>query len=300
MTKYINLKIYLYLLIATALWGGNVIAAKIASNLLLEPIKLSFYRNIVVIIILLPFIITKYKYIYYKFINNWKIISLLSVLGVTIFNASMNTALTTSSVISTSIMPSFAPSLIILFSLIIYNTKISFIQFIGVSISFIGFANIIIRGDIYNLESFNFVKGDLWMLGCVCSWACYSALLKKSPKDLDNISFLFLIFFIGNLFLLPFFIYESHINNFYYINEKYGWYMILYVAIGPALISFLLWIKSVKIIGANKSGLFLNLIPVFSSLISIIFLDESLEKYHIIGALFIFIGIYLIINQKHE
>ena len=72
----------------------------------------------------------------------------------------------------------------------------------------------------------------------------------------------------------------------------------MYCGIGPALISYLLWIKAIKIIGANNSGLFLNLIPIFSSLISIFFLKERLELFHIAGSILIFIGIYLVIRKK--
>ena len=76
--------------------------------------------------------------------------------------------------------------------------------------------------------------------------------------------------------------------------------LVLYAAIGPALISYLLWIKAIKIIGANNSGLFLNLIPIFSSLISIFFLKERLELFHIVGAILIFTGIYLVIRKKNN
>ena len=289
---------YFFLILATALWGGNVIAAKIASNISFEPIKLSFFRNLIVIVILFPFIINKIKIIYEIFINNWIIIIILSIFSVSIFNTSMNIALTTSSVISASLMPSFAPSLIIILSLIIFNSKISNIQIIGVVISFIGFINIIIRGDLLNLSSLNFVTGDIWMLGCVSCWAFYSVMIRKIPKEIDNISFLFLIFFIGNIFVLPFYIFESNYHQSFSINEQNGLLVVLYAAIGPALVSYLLWIKAIKIIGANNSGLFLNLIPIFSSLISIIFLKEKLELFHIVGALLIFTGIYLVIRKS--
>ncbi|MBC8296941.1 MAG: DMT family transporter [Pelagibacterales bacterium] len=298
MDKYKLITAYLFLIIATALWGGNIVAAKIASIITLEPIKLSFYRNIVVIVILLPFIINKIKIIFEIFKINWKIICILSIFGVSIFNSFMNIALTSSSVISSSLIPSFAPSLIIIFSLIIFNSKISYLQCIGVFVSFIGFLNIIIRGSIVNLGSLDFVIGDIWMLGCVACWAFYSVMLKKMPKEIDNISFLFLIFFIGNIFVLPFYIFESSVNNSFFLNEKYSFLLVLYVGIGPALISFLLWIKSIKIIGASKSGLFLNLIPIFSSLISIIFLNEIIKLFHIVGALLIFLGIYIVNKEK--
>ena len=266
----------------------------------LEPIKLSFYRNLVVIIILLPFVFYKIKIIYKIFKQNWKIIIFFSILSVSIFNTFMNIALTTSSVISTSLMPSFAPSMIIIFSLIIYKSKISYLQLIGVIVSFIGFINIIIRGNILNLGSLNFVVGDIWMLGCVSCWALYSSMIRKIPKGIDNLSFLFLIFFIGNIFVLPFFIFESFINQSFIINEQNGFLLVLYCGIGPALISYLLWIKAIKIIGANNSGLFLNLIPIFSSLISIFFLKERLELFHIVGAILIFTGIYLVIRKNNN
>ena len=136
------------------------------------------------------------------------------------------------------------------------------------------------------------------MLGCVSCWALYSSLIRKIPKEIDNISFLFLIFFIGNIFVIPFYIFESAINQSFTIKEQYGFLLVLYVGIGPALISYLFWIKAIKIIGANNSGLFLNLIPIFSSLISIIFLKEKLELFHIVGALLIFTGIYLVIRKS--
>ena len=298
MDKSIKISAYIFLLFATALWGGNIVAAKVASIISLEPIKLSFYRNLVVIIILLPFVFYKLKIICEIFKQNWKIIIFLSIFSVSIFNTFMNIALTTSSVISSSLMPSFAPSMIIILSLIIYNSKISYLQFIGVIVSFVGFVNIIIRGDILNLGSLSFVVGDIWMLGCVSCWALYSAMIRKIPKEIDNLSFLFLIFFIGTIFVLPFYIFESFINQSFAINEQNGFLLVLYVGIGPALISYLLWIKAIKIIGANNSGLFLNLIPIFSSLISIFFLKEKLELFHIVGALLIFTGIYLVIRKN--
>ena len=291
---------YLYLIGATALWGGNIIAAKIASNISFEPIKLSFFRNLVVLMILFPFVINKLDKISIFFKQHWKILILLSIFSVSIFNTFMNIALTTSSVISTSLMPSFAPSIIILLSLIIYNTKINLMQIIGVFISFIGFITIIIRGNFLNLGSLNFVSGDLWMLGCVTCWAFYSVMIKKIPKEIDNISFLFLIFFIGNIFVLPFYSYESILHQSFSMNEKYGIFLVLYCGIGPALISYILWLKSIQIIGASKAGLFLNLIPIFSSIISILFLNEILKNYHIIGAILIFIGIYLVNKEKNN
>ena len=173
MNKFENNIAYLFLVFAAFLWGGNIIAAKVASNISLEPIKLSFYRSIISIIILFPFAINelvKNKYLYLEY---WKIILFLSLLSGGIFNVFMNIALTSSTVISSSLMPAFAPSIIIILSFFIYNIRIFKIQILGVIISFIGFINIIIKGNLYNLSKLDFVIGDLWMLSAVFSWSIY-------------------------------------------------------------------------------------------------------------------------------
>ena len=106
---------------------------------MLEPIKLSFYRNLVVIFILLPFVFNKLITNKEIYIKNWKLITLLSVLSVSIFNTFLNIALTTTSVISSSLMPAFTPALIILLSFLIYNSTITVFQSIGAVVSFFGF-----------------------------------------------------------------------------------------------------------------------------------------------------------------
>ena len=298
MDKSKNYLAYIYLICATALWGGNLVSAKIASIIMFEPIKLSFYRNVVVIVILFPFAINKLIKNYKIYKKEWKMILFFSILSVSIFNTFMNIALTTTSVISSSLMPAFAPALIILLSFLIYGSIITIYQSIGVAVSFIGFIIIVLRGSITNLSQLDFVAGDLWMLAAVVGWSLYSALIKKIPKNFDVIVFLFLIFFIGNLIVLPFYISESIFYKSFALNEKYSVMLVLYVGIGPALISYLFWIKSVKIIGANTSGLFLNLIPIFGSFISIMFLSEILKIYHIFGAILIFTGIYLVTKKS--
>ena len=186
-----NYLAYTYLICATALWGGVIIAAKIASNIMLEPIKLSFFRNLVVIVILLPFAFNKLVTNREVYRKNWKLIIVLSVLSVSVFNTFLNIALTTTSVISSSLMPAFTPALIILLSFLIYNSTITVFQSIGAVVSFFGFITIVLRGSLINLSQLNFVTGDLWMLSAVVCWAIYSVLLKKIPKILIVLFFYF-------------------------------------------------------------------------------------------------------------
>ena len=66
-----------------------------------------------------------------------------------------------------------------------------------------------------------------------------------------------------------------------------------YVVIFPGLASFFFWIKGISIIGANRAGVFLHLMPIFGSLMAIILFDESFMFYHLLGVIFIIAGITL-------
>jgi len=66
-----------------------------------------------------------------------------------------------------------------------------------------------------------------------------------------------------------------------------------YVVIFPGLASFFFWIKGISIIGANRAGVFLHLMPVFGSVMAIILFNEKFMFYHLLGAIFIIAGITL-------
>ena len=66
-----------------------------------------------------------------------------------------------------------------------------------------------------------------------------------------------------------------------------------YVVIFPGLLAFFFWIKGISIIGANRAGVFLHLMPIIGTIMAIIIFDESFMYYHLIGAIFIIVGIIL-------
>ena len=75
--------------------------------------------------------------------------------------------------------------------------------------------------------------------------------------------------------------------------------ILIYVVLFPGLASFILWIKGISMIGANRSGVFLHLMPILSAIMAMIIFDEKFMFYHILGAIFIFTGIILS-NKKNK
>ena len=281
------------LLIASSFfWSGNFFSGKIAYNTDLSPFKLSFFRWTLAFIILLPFTYSEIKknLKYYK--ENLLLISFIAFLGVTIFNSFTYISLQTTLVINSALMNSVTPVLIIGFSWLIFKTKTSLLQFIGIFLSVIGAFCIILKGNLNNLYSFQFTSGDIWMFIAALSWCLYSVLLRKIDKNISHLATLEVLIFIGLIFLIPLYLIESS-NSTFIPDNSTDYIIIIYVAIFASIVSFFSWNMGVSIIGANRAGLFLHLIPVFSSIWAISFLGEQFALFHLIGTIFILMGIIL-------
>ena len=189
-------------------------------------------------------------------------------------------------------MISTIPVMIIFISSLLKIEKTNIFQIIGVILSLTGVVFIITKADMEILKTLNFNKGDVTMVVAMFSWATYSALLKKKKYELSQISLLEVVITCGLFFLIP--IYFIEMNMGYLIKLEKPFYLTLaYVVLFPGLCSFFFWIKGISIIGANRSGIFLHLMPIFGAIMAMIIFDEQFMFYHLLGAVFILMGIIL-------
>ena len=269
-----NLALAIVLLIASSFfWSGNFFSGKVAFLTNLTPFKLSFFRWILALLILLPF---TYKQIiidldYYK--KKIFLMIIISILGVTFFNSFTYISLRSSMVINSTLMASIAPVMMIGFSWLLFRTKTTKLQFAGIILSLIGAFSIILKGNLDNLYNLYFTSGDLWMIAAVISWCLYSVLLKKIDSKTSQLANLEVMIIIGIIFITPFYIFES-VNSTFLPSSQLDFVIISYVAVFASIVAFFSWNKGVSIIGPNRASLFLHLIPVFSAVWAITFLDE--------------------------
>ena len=193
-------------------------------------------------------------------------------------------------------MISTIPVMIIFFSWIFNIEKTNFYQLLGVFFSLLGVVVIITKANLNILLNLNFNKGDLWMVVAMFSWAIYSALLRKKKFNLSQISLLQVIISAGLILLLPAYLIEMALG--YKLNINLPFVLTLgYVVLFPGLASFIFWIKGIALIGSNRSGIFLHLMPIFSAVMAILIFKESFFFFHLIGAILILTGI-LLSNKK--
>ena len=283
---------YILLILTTLFWSGNFIVGKAASLFEIPPFTLNFYRWVFAWLILAPFtlpeIIRKKNYI----LENIGLIIILGITSVTIFNSIVYYSLNFTQVISGVLTISAIPVMIIFFCWLFKIEKTNIYQISGVIFSLLGVVVIIAKADLKILLNLNFNKGDLWMVFAMFSWAIYSALLRKKKFELSQLSLLQTIISAGLIFLLPTYLIELALG--YKVSIHLPFVLTLtYVVIFPGLASFIFWIKGISIIGSNRSGIFLHLMPIFSTILAIIIFKERFMTYHLIGAILIITGIYL-------
>ena len=291
MSKNFFLAVFL-LTSASFFWSGNFFAGKIAFLSDLTPFKLGFFRWLLAMLILLPFTYSEIikNYNYYK--KNIILLTFLGFLAVTVFNSLTYISLQTTLIINSTLMASIAPVLMIGFSWLIFKTKTTILQCAGIFLSLLGAFSIILKGNINNLYNLYFTSGDIWMFTAVVSWCLYSVLLKKIDNSISQLASLQVMVILGLLFIFPLYIVENY-NTSFLPTQKIDFVIIIYVAIFASIIAFFSWNKGVSIIGPNRSSLFLHLIPVFSSIWAVSFLNEKFSFFHFIGIIFILSGIIL-------
>ena len=291
-----NFLAYVFLFLTVTFWAGNFVVGKFASIYEVPPFSLNFYRWLFAWLILAPFtlpeIIKKKDYI----INNYKLFIILGVTSITIFNSIVYYSLNFTQVISGVLMISTIPVMIMFFSSIFKIEKTNIFQIIGVILSFLGVIIIITKANFEILKNLNFNKGDITMVIAMFSWALYSTLLKRQTYEISQLSLLQVVMSFGLVFLIPIYFIEYQLG--FRITLDKPFYLILsYVVLLPGLASFILWIKGISMIGANRSGVFLHLMPILSAIMAMIIFNEKFMFYHMLGACFIITGI-LLSNKK--
>ena len=287
-----NTKAYIMLVCASLFWSGNFIIGKFAFITDIPPLSLVFYRWLLVWIILLPFTfkeIIKYKK---TIIKNLPTLFFLGLTSVGLFNSFTYLSLMYTQVINSTLFNTAIPAIIILICFLFKIESTNKFQIIGLIVSIIGIISIITKLNLNILLSLDFNKGDLIMIGGVLSWGVYSSLLKKKTFTLPLLTLVHVICTFGLICVTPQYIYELSqglvikfdINLFY---------ILIFLAIFPSIGSYYCWAGAVSIIGANRAGISLSLIPLFSSILAILLFKEQFQFFHLVGSILIIIGLFL-------
>jgi drug/metabolite transporter (DMT)-like permease len=280
------------LVCATLFWAGNFMVGKFAFLENIPPMSLVFLRWSLVWLILLPF--TYKEIIRHKdtIITNLPLLFFLAFTSVGLFNTFTYLSLVHTQVINASLFNTAIPAAIIFLCFLLKIEKTNKFQILGLILSVFGILSIITKLDLNVLLSLNFNKGDLIMIGGVITWGLYSAFLKNKKFTLPLLTLVQVLCTFGLIFIFPQFLYEFSQGLRVSFNTNL-YYTLIYLALFPSIGSYYCWAGAVAIIGANRAGIFLSLIPFFSTIMAIIFYNEQFEFFHLIGSILIILGLFL-------
>ena len=285
-------KAYIMLICATLFWAGNFIVGKYAFLTEIPPLSLVFYRWLLVWIILFPFTykdIIKHKD---TILNNLPLLFFLGLTSVGLFNSFTYLSLIYTQVINSSLFNTAIPAIIILLCFLFKVEKTNKFQLSGLFISVCGILAIITKLNLDILLSLNFNKGDLIMIGGALTWGIYSTLLKRKKFSLPLLTLVHIVCTFGLVSVFPQFLYELWNGQVIKFDINL-FYLLIFLALFPSIGSYYCWAGAVSIIGANRAGIFLSLIPLFSTIMAIALYNEKFQFFHLIGAILILVGLYL-------
>ena len=285
---------YLLLTLAVLFWAGNFILGR-AFHSDIPPVGLAFWRWAMASLLILGPALRHLRKDREELLRHWPAVLLLSTVGIAGFNTLAYTGLQYTQAINAFLIQSLMPVLIVMLSFLIFRERINFLQATGVFCSLCGAATIIAKGELQIFMSLEFNRGDLFVAAAILCYAGYSALLRLRPK-IHPLSFIAVTFWVGTLILIPLYLWESATVR----SMSFGFPVVLvigYVAIFPSIVSYLCFNRGVELIGANRAGLFIHLMPVFGSLMAIVFLGEKFYWFHAMGIALIAVGIYLATRQ---
>lgn len=281
---------YLLLTLTALFWAGNFVLGR-GVHEYVPPIALAWTRWCLATLIIAPFAFAHLKRDWPVIRAHLPIVLFLGVLGVGAFNTLSYTGLNYTTALNALVMQSSGPILIVLASFFIFGERISLRQTIGITLSLAGVVFMVSRGNLSALAELELNRGDLWILAALALWGLYTACLRKRPQ-IHWLSFTAVTFFIGAAVNTPFFAWEHlYMRQLQFDAQTIA--AIGYVSLFPSVLAYIFFNRGVELIGANRAGVCLHLVPLFGAVLAIALLGEEPMMHHLIGIALILAGVTL-------
>ncbi|MEJ2125684.1 MAG: DMT family transporter [Alphaproteobacteria bacterium] len=281
---------YLLLTLTTLFWAGNAVVGRGISGEI-PPIALAWLRWTLATLIILPFAWPHLRRDIPLILAHWKTLLGLGVLGPGAFNTLYYIGLSKTSALNGLIINSVVPLLVPVATYAVYRTRLSALQAAGVVLSLTGVVIILTKGDIIQLAALNLNEGALWVLAAVVCWSVYTTVLRERPT-IHWKSFATLTFAVAAVANFPLFLAEHWFSRQMTLTTE-SLLAILYVSTLPSVAAYIFYTRGVHLIGSNRAGVFLHLVPLFGAVLAIVFLGEALRLFHFGGFAFIIAGVAL-------
>lgn len=288
---------YVLLGLTALIWGANSVAGKLAVGHV-SPMMLTVLRWAIASALLAPFALPALR-------RDWPLVRprlgyflLLGLLGFTGFNALFYVALNYTSAIHSTIVQSSMPLVVFVGMFAVFRAKVTRLQIGGFSLTLLGVLLTAANGDLATLTGLDLNQGDALMLGAVLVFGAYTIMLSRKPP-IHWLSSIFLISLTAFATSLPVAVAEWAVGAQRWPDAQ-GWAVVAFSVLLPSILSQSLYIKGIEMIGANRANLFINLVPIFGTILAVAILGEPLFAYHVVALVLVLGGITIAERGKRR
>ncbi len=286
---------YLVLVLTNLFWGGNVVAGKLAVGHV-DAYTLMILRWTGALLVVLPFALGPLKRDWPTVRGKWWLYLFYGAVGYATFNVGVYVAAHFTSGVNTALEQVAVNIFVLLFNFLLFRTRVKSLQLFGVAITVLGVAIIATHGELGRILSLEVNFGDLLVIGACFAYAIYSIALRWRPQT-NWLSFLATTFLGAIIASIA---YQLGLGGgpVRFLEalpevDLQGWLIVAYTVIFPSVISQMFYVRGVELIGSNRASLFVNLIPLFGTIGSVLVLGEALEAFHLVAAALVAAGIVL-------
>jgi drug/metabolite transporter (DMT)-like permease len=279
---------YLLLALTALFWAGNFVVGRGVHGHV-PPIALAWARWMLATAIVLPFAVPHLRREWTAVRANLPILVFLGAAGAGVFNTIAYFSLNYTTALNAVVMQSSAPVLIVLAGLILFGERVRPLQALGIAVSLAGVLTMVARGDLSVLAGLSLNKGDIGLLVAMATWAIYTAFLRKRPL-IHWLSFTAVTFGVAAALNTPLMIAE-HLSGWQLQLDLDTVLAIAYVSVFPSVLSYIFYNRGVELIGANRAGVFMHLVPFYGAALAILLLGEQPQLYHGVGIALILSGV---------
>lgn len=280
----------LLLTLTTLFWAGNTIAGRLAIGEV-SPFVVVTLRWLIVSGLLIVFFGRQVVAEWVTLRRHIVALVLMAIFGLTAFNSLFYVAAHSTTALNLGIIQGSMPIFVLVGALIFHRTPVGPLQLTGVLITMLGVVYISAQGQLARLAELEINPGDgLMIIACVF-YSAYAVTLRNRPK-VPGIVFFTVLSIIAAITSLPALVFEMASDRIQWPTPE-GWVIVVYIAIGPSLLSQIFFMRGVELIGPGRAGVFINLVPIFSSIMAVALLGEPFQTYHAVALVLVFAGIWL-------
>lgn len=221
---------------------------------------------------------------------------MLGTVGVAGFNLFFFYAMQITSANSAALIMATNPLLTALLAVAFLGERMKNRHLVALPLALIGVAVVISQGDMNKLESLTFSRGDLLMLAANLSWAMYNILVRRFMPQGSPIANTSWVMAAGAILLVSIALgSDAHVSG---LDIKAGLAMAVMV-VGGTVAAYLFWGIGIARLGAARTSIFLNLVPVFAMLVGA-FMGTLPSSAQIIGGLLVLGGVSISMYQPRR